>query len=180
MPFNPLDSPQEQRGPYLPSFEQAMLTYEYEDSMRLPTYQGRPLGRFHPYRRCFPYRLEQSSYLRFLNTIYDEEGIFLGAIPPLSPPVASATGSEAEVAAHPHHEDPAPEPEPEQNEARVNHLGSAIMMAFIQGVQRAIEAEGGAQPNTAPGPEPETNPEAEVVAEAELEYELVPSSHGKE
>lgn len=55
-----------------------------------------------------------------------------------------------------------------------------VKMAFIQGVQRAIEAEGGAQPNTAPGPEPETNPEAEVVAEAELEYELVPSSHGKE
>jgi hypothetical protein len=35
----------------LPTFEQVMGVYEYEDSLRLPTYQARQLGRYHPYQR---------------------------------------------------------------------------------------------------------------------------------
>ncbi|KAG5639353.1 hypothetical protein H0H81_003497 [Sphagnurus paluster] len=34
---------------HLPSFHDVMALYEYEDSIRLPTYQTRPLRRYHPY-----------------------------------------------------------------------------------------------------------------------------------
>lgn len=108
MPFNP--NPQDGRQPYLPTFQEVMLTYEYEDSMRLPSYQGRQLGRYHPYLRRSPPRLEgPSSMTRYMvhlsfspplnvcfpsdlkslpqNTIYDEECVFL-EVPSFAPPVS--------------------------------------------------------------------------------------------
>ena len=116
----PSEPRQVQREPYLPTFEEVMQTYEYEDSMRLPSYQGRPLGRFHPYRRLSPYRLVGEPLLSRLlvcpnvfnynyhadnhphqNTIYDEEGIFLGAIPPVCPhPESSLVNAPADKIVH--------------------------------------------------------------------------------
>jgi hypothetical protein len=63
MSFNLLEPQQGQGQPYLPSFEEILLTYEYEDSMRLPSYQGHTLVRYHPYRRYLPCRPEELAFL---------------------------------------------------------------------------------------------------------------------
>jgi len=53
--FNVLDECTQHRPPafQIPTFDEVMALYEFEDSLRLPTYQARQLGRYHPYRRSF-------------------------------------------------------------------------------------------------------------------------------
>lgn len=89
----------------IPSYEEVMSLYEFEDSLRLPTYQSRQLGRYHPYWRFRPTpspQLDETRYyvgaspapnMRLLstlpiqNTIFDDEYEPLD-IPPFVPPTA--------------------------------------------------------------------------------------------
>ncbi|KAG5648150.1 hypothetical protein DXG03_006104 [Asterophora parasitica] len=68
---------------HLPSFEEVMVVYEYEDSIRLPTYQTRPIRRYHPYWRIRP--SPEPLERRYFNTIYDEEMVELN-VPALEAP----------------------------------------------------------------------------------------------
>ncbi|KAG5648149.1 hypothetical protein DXG03_006103 [Asterophora parasitica] len=75
---DPVHAVTRQHQLYLPSFDEVMALYEYEDSMRLPTYQARPIRRYHPYWRVqvrpTPEQLHET---RYFNTIYDEEMVEL-------------------------------------------------------------------------------------------------------
>lgn len=96
---------------YPPSYEEVLLQNEYEDSSRLPTYQFRPLRRYHPYLRFTPpssfegpslaryYVCDISCILQLFlillwvqHTIYDDEYIHLD-VPPLRTTVRSFNGT---------------------------------------------------------------------------------------
>lgn len=183
MPFNP--NPQDGRQPYLPTFQEVMLTYEYEDSMRLPSYQGRQLGRYHPYLRRSPPRLEgPSSMTRYMNTIYDEECVFL-EVPSFAPPrnaliaAPEAPRIGADVAAQvppivlnlP--QNPvAGQGRQQLGEVRVNWFGDSVMETFIQGVRHAIMAEAGANTDPAQNREPAAQSGDDVTVETDLDHTL--------
>ena len=56
----------------IPSFDEVMALNEFEDSLRLPTYQARQLGRYHPYRRPFVVdRSEEHDVTKYIVRLYN-------------------------------------------------------------------------------------------------------------
>ncbi|KAG6866790.1 hypothetical protein C0991_008726 [Blastosporella zonata] len=76
----------------IPSFDSVEGLSEFEATGCLPTYQGRPIRRYHPYLRPRP-ASRRNDESRFYNTIFDEEFVLL-EFPPTPPsalvPVALA------------------------------------------------------------------------------------------
>ncbi|KAG5650677.1 hypothetical protein H0H81_011397 [Sphagnurus paluster] len=85
---------------HLASFEDVMVLYEYEDSIRLPTYQSRPLWRYHPYWRVRPVTPVCDGITRYYNTVFDESYEAL-EVPPLNVPTVPTAGLELAGNIHP-------------------------------------------------------------------------------
>ncbi|KAG5650678.1 hypothetical protein H0H81_011398 [Sphagnurus paluster] len=81
---------------HLPSFDQVMTLYEYEDSIRLPTYQTRPLRRYHPYWRVRPVTHVCDEITRYHNTVFDESYELL-EVPSLNVPAVPTLPQAADL-----------------------------------------------------------------------------------
>ncbi|KAF5377478.1 hypothetical protein D9615_005208 [Tricholomella constricta] len=86
---------------HIPSFNDVMALYEYEDSIRLPTYQARTIRRYHPYWRIRPATpFERDNSARYFNTIFDESMVELDV--PAAAPRRVPTPYQAAAAAQGH------------------------------------------------------------------------------
>ncbi|RDB29245.1 hypothetical protein Hypma_015290 [Hypsizygus marmoreus] len=74
-----------------PSFDDVMRQSDFDDPGRLPTYQSRQLGRYHPYWPFRPPSPHRDDITRYFNTVYDEEYVPLDVPPRVAStlPIAS-------------------------------------------------------------------------------------------